>query len=584
MSTSPISPAYSALAGGQAPIQPPMADPGAAQAGAPPASVQPPPAPTPQGGMPDVTNPQVTQPVQANPAPPPSAPVNAHRSLAASIIGAIADTLGGKTHTDLRTNSDGTQTQVQNPNSRTQQIGNIVANALRGGAAGASQRNLAQGALVGGEAAIQGQQSDQQNRLLQQASVSKYNNENLMARRKLANSETEQRQTMLDSQNKMRTDLKDAGAQDMSILVDGKDINGTPGNSEAMMKYFSDNPQALQAPEGYSLMHTYSQDADGKPIDTVHQVPVDALKTMVDPSAEVKKTYGIPDGTKLSLGQNVTLQGNIMASQAKAKAEQDKMDIAKANNETKLAAAKVRASNLSSDPGTQRVISQMLMEGRLSVDQMPKGKNAGTFYAQLAAADKLNREQNGQGLNPVQSSVDFKTIGKVNKDYSPGGDVGKNIVAFNTAASHIALLDDAVTALDNNNFPAANAILNKFGRAVGDPRTITYDVIKNAAKGELTKTFSGSNAAQAEKDEIGQPFDNANSSEALHGATRTAGSLMLSKSETLRQGYSVATGKDSPERIYYPEGVAAYKKLGIQLPSGVGPKASKTTADPLGIR
>lgn len=427
-----------------------------------------------------------------------------HRDFASKILGAISDVLGGKSSPQYSRDASGALSTTQHINTRGEQARNIIGTALQGAAAGASQQGpnaegRAFAAGLGGKMqADQAQdqtkraQADQdfetkQKQTLQNAQIANYNNQNLLERRRLDQADKAEQDKLVENQNAVAQRLEAAGAVTPPVIVDGKDINGTAGNEQAMMKYFSD-PQNHAVTDGQALMHTYSRDEKGQMIDTVHLVPKDQLKTtMVEPSPEVKKAYALPSGTKLSLGDSITLdtklkeQGNKEAMDAATIKEKN------ANAAQSLAsAAKSRSEVIPSSP------NGAALQGEDYIKTLPSSE---AQYLRTIAAGKQNLppSRSKEGLKiakqmasayPDYDSSKQPAYMKTRAAFTSGAE-SKGINAFNTAIAHLGeVYDHADSAVGAG---AKSFFGNKDAAALNTARTAVAE--------ELAKAYAGGQAS-----------------------------------------------------------------------------------------
>ena len=133
-------------------------------------------------------------------------------------------------------------------------------------------------------------------------------------------------------------------------------------------------------------------------------------------------------------------------------------------------------------------------------------------------------------------SISFQ-IDKAITKYMIAGKGGENINYFNTAVDHLNLLSEAADALNNGDIQRLNQFGNAFARETGDPAPTNFETVKSAVAGELSKTFKGTGATDAEISQINQEINSSESPAQLHGAIDHYRNLMHGKLEALRQQY-----------------------------------------------
>ena len=136
--------------------------------------------------------------------------------------------------------------------------------------------------------------------------------------------------------------------------------------------------------------------------------------------------------------------------------------------------------------------------------------------------------------------------------------IGNLKVAFNTALQHADLLQQALTALSNNDTRVLNSIKNRFKTEFGSPDVTNFQTISNAYAREITKMLSAGHLTDAEISQQGATLPANASPQQILGALQSYRALAQSKLNMLN----------------------AQKNAAVQ---GAQPKGTKQN-DPLGIR
>lgn len=134
------------------------------------------------------------------------------------------------------------------------------------------------------------------------------------------------------------------------------------------------------------------------------------------------------------------------------------------------------------------------------------------------------------------ASIAFKTDQAMTR-YMTSGAGGTNINYFNTATDHLKILAEAGAALNNGNIQLFNAYANRFATATGDPAPSNFETVKAAVAGELSKTFKGTGATDAEISDINATINQAQSPQQIMGAIDYYMRLMGSKIHALQLQY-----------------------------------------------
>jgi hypothetical protein len=154
---------------------------------------------------------------------------------------------------------------------------------------------------------------------------------------------------------------------------------------------------------------------------------------------------------------------------------------------------------------------------------------------------------------PVSADVSTPVIKQTLKEYASTkpGTAGGTTVAVNTAMAHLGLLDDLIGALGNSNLKAFNSLAQTWKTQTGNPIGASFDEVKQAVSGELTKV-TGS-LSQGEQEAIKGPLDKANSPQSLRGAVRSAVQIMDGKINALHQHYVDIMHEEPDAPLIYPE-------------------------------
>jgi hypothetical protein len=178
-----------------------------------------------------------------------------------------------------------------------------------------------------------------------------------------------------------------------------------------------------------------------------------------------------------------------------------------------------------------------IYEGR---QPMPTGMGANN-YRNRAINDEVQKiaQERGQPFNAQA----YKKNQELVKNFATG-DSGKAVDALKTAYNHIDELTPAIKELNNGNFPAANAFVNKFATAVGGSKATTVEQIGPIVGNEIEKTWNPRMGTEAERAHIRESFNAARSPEQLNKAIEQYKQLMMGKLKPLEDRYSQTGQKD----------------------------------------
>jgi hypothetical protein len=134
------------------------------------------------------------------------------------------------------------------------------------------------------------------------------------------------------------------------------------------------------------------------------------------------------------------------------------------------------------------------------------------------------------------ASIAFQTDKALTRAFT-SGQPAQTINYFNTATEHLKQLQQAADALNNGDLQLFNRLANSWATNTGNPAPTNFATIRNAVAGELSKTFKGAAATDAEIDAINTSINSSQSPAQLSGAIQNNIRLMGSKMEALRGQY-----------------------------------------------
>jgi hypothetical protein len=124
--------------------------------------------------------------------------------------------------------------------------------------------------------------------------------------------------------------------------------------------------------------------------------------------------------------------------------------------------------------------------------------------------------------------------------------IGNQTVAFNTAMQHADLLQQAVTALNNNDVKALNSLKNRFKTEFGSADVTNFQVIANAYTREITKMLSAGHMTNEEINQQGATIPANASPQQILGALKQYRALAQSKLNMLNQQKNAAVNAAQP--------------------------------------
>lgn len=260
-----------------------------------------------------------------------------------------------------------------------------------------------------------------------------------------------------------------------------------------------------------------------------------------------------------------------------------------------------------SKPAAQRTPEDLAFKN--GYEQMVNTKTTQPGVARAAAFASMRPVQ---VIDPDTNNVVYQTAGSamrsgaatpMSADYAAGksleksftsGDGAKNLNAFNTATAHLETLGKAAEALHNGDIQAVNNFGNQFNKQTGNPAPTNFQAVKNAVAGEVSKTFKGGGATDAEIKEANDTISASSSPAQLRGVIETYKDLMASKRQALEDQYTM--GKQGKPNFgkgitappaggsSIPPEAAAQLQEGVVHTFGNGQQWTKTNGTPVRVK
>lgn len=279
--------------------------------------------PTSVPGIPDQDpNPAAAGLSGAAPQPPtpqaPPAQPEGGGGILSSILHAVGDALGGPKNDEHG-----------KPISTAARVLHGVGTEAQGILAGAAQHgpgSIGASGVAGAQVAQKQAQQQKENTLanekqtqeetMNKATVAYHNNQMLLQQREADRMDKELSSKIGESNRAFEVMAQEKGWQKPPILVNGKDVNGTPGNEADMMKFYSD-PANHKAPDGYTYAYLPTTDDSGKASHAVYLAPINSMDQMVklDKSAYKEQTgIDAPTAVSLKLGDLINQRSAFVKS------------------------------------------------------------------------------------------------------------------------------------------------------------------------------------------------------------------------------------------------------------------------------
>lgn len=187
-------------------------------------------------------------------------------------------------------------------------------------------------------------------------------------------------------------------------------------------------------------------------------------------------------------------------------------------------------------------------------------------------------------FNPEYQESRFPEINKAMSAFGPGpqGNVTRSI---DVSVQHLAVLDQAATALGNGDVQKLNGLKNYFQQNFGTAAPTTFDGLKQIVATEIEKSVAGGIGSSADRDRLMKSLDGANSPAQLQAMTDGFRALMAGQLSGLKRQYENDTGFTSgPFAFENKLGPETLRVLGAHSGATPTPAAAASTApDPLAM-
>jgi len=219
-----------------------------------------------------------------------------------------------------------------------------------------------------------------------------------------------------------------------------------------------------------------------------------------------------------------------------------------------------------------------LLNHKLSPTQFNELKSRNGNVAGKVFAAAMRDDPN---FSPAKAEAEFKAWEKTEADFTSGKEAGL-VRSNNNAIEHLALLEQARQALNNNDVPALARIANYFGTATGGTAATTFDHIAARVGDEVQKAFIPGGGSAGERTAAGSGSYSSKMGDAQVANNIKADiALMDSQQRHLVDQYSRGTYNQGSQQLFTPEAQAARDRLlgrqqGSGQPGGQLPKPSGT--------
>ena len=205
---------------------------------------------------------------------------------------------------------------------------------------------------------------------------------------------------------------------------------------------------------------------------------------------------------------------------------------------------------LAAYPPQQQGLLRGLLNYRATLS--PRAKNYSLLVGALTTLDPSWDET----MYPARQKLQTRFI---------GGDYADQRLAFNTAIQHLGQLNDAAASVGNGNVQLLNSIANRYHVAIGQSPVVTFNHIRDAVSGELSKVYKGT-VTEGELNRVGGNISSDMAPRQIADVTGAAIGLMSSKMNELANIYETGMGRKVPFQMLSPDAGRVLQRM-----PGAGP-------------
>lgn|GEM_PF-3152198 len=196
----------------------------------------------------------------------------------------------------------------------------------------------------------------------------------------------------------------------------------------------------------------------------------------------------------------------------------------------------------------------------------------------------------GQVLNlvnaydPSWDQTTWAARNRMQSDLAPNGNSGKLLLAVNQLLPHLKVASDKAAALDNGNFPAANAVTNWLLTQAGDPRVTSFNTVREVAALDAARLLRGSGAmAEADINNWRELLASSGSPRQLQeNIGLLSDELIGARVSSIEHSYRMIMRKDPPSLVSdeAKDALAAIQKRRPKAPGEAAPAAQQPAPAP----
>jgi hypothetical protein len=171
-----------------------------------------------------------------------------------------------------------------------------------------------------------------------------------------------------------------------------------------------------------------------------------------------------------------------------------------------------------------------------------------------------------QYINPTYQEGDYPAAAGLSKELASTkvGVAGGSLLNAGVASNHLELLDQAATALSNNDIQAINRLANSFGLAVGKSPAVTFKAIADQVNGEVGKVVVGGAPHEAELENLRANLNTDQSPEQTRNVIKSYVKLMSGRINEINERSQQYFQRDV--KGISPETAKVFAKYGVEVP------------------
>jgi len=224
------------------------------------------------------------------------------------------------------------------------------------------------------------------------------------------------------------------------------------------------------------------------------------------------------------------------------------------------------AVNPNAEPGNMaHMVSDYQIPMREAISRMPPAQRE-DFARQV------------HQLNPEYQESNFDTYKTTERDATTGR-IATSATDLNTMIGHLTVLDQAATALKNNDIQALNKIANFFSVQTGNTPVTTYQAIVHRLGPEITKAYVAGGGTQGERGTNEEDFRADMGPDQIKQNIGISALLADSKIKAIQDQYQRGTYSRGKQKLISDEAEAARQNLAARtsgyVKTATGPDGHK---------